>query len=136
MTSCESGRPLLSCQADLVKDNGHKYFLSVLADPYMPAEHRTMAGFVLAVIVNDYTNGQEACLQGNLIAICLEQLNDAHHLLRQWLAICLGRIWTNFDAARWCGVRDSAHEKLYILLNDPVPEVSVPELITSKAYIL
>lgn len=25
-----------SCQADLVKDNGHKYFLSVLADPYMP----------------------------------------------------------------------------------------------------
>lgn len=27
---------LQSCQADLVKDNGHKYFLSVLADPYMP----------------------------------------------------------------------------------------------------
>ena len=26
---------LQSCQADLVKDNGHKYFLSVLADPYM-----------------------------------------------------------------------------------------------------
>ena len=25
-----------SCKADLVKDNGHKYFLSVLADPYMP----------------------------------------------------------------------------------------------------
>lgn len=25
-----------SCQTDLVKDNGHKYFLSVLADPYMP----------------------------------------------------------------------------------------------------
>jgi len=25
-----------SCQADLVKDNGHKYFLLVLADPYMP----------------------------------------------------------------------------------------------------
>lgn len=27
---------LQSCQADLVKDNGHKYFLSVLADNYMP----------------------------------------------------------------------------------------------------
>lgn len=27
---------LQSCQADLVKDNGHKYFLSVLADSYMP----------------------------------------------------------------------------------------------------
>ncbi|XP_033038426.1 regulatory-associated protein of mTOR isoform X3 [Trachypithecus francoisi] len=112
-----------SCQADLVKDNGHKYFLSVLADPYMPAEHRTMTAFILAVIVNSYTTGQEACLQGNLIAICLEQLNDPHPLLRQWVAICLGRIWQNFDSARWCGVRDSAHEKLYSLLSDPIPEV-------------
>ncbi|KAE8575909.1 hypothetical protein XENTR_v10003983 [Xenopus tropicalis] len=112
-----------SCQADLVKDNGHKYFLSVLADPYMPAEHRTMTSFILAVIVNNYNTGQEACLQGNLIAICLEQLNDPHPLLRQWVAICLGRIWQNFDAARWCGVRDSAHEKLYSLLSDPMPEV-------------
>ncbi|XP_036427268.1 regulatory-associated protein of mTOR isoform X2 [Colossoma macropomum] len=112
-----------SCQADLVKDNGHKYFLSVLADPYMPAEHRTMAVFILAVIVNNYNTGQEACLQGNLIAICLEQLSDPHPLLRQWVAICLGRIWQNFDSARWCGVRDSAHEKLYSLLSDPIPEV-------------
>ncbi|XP_049335546.1 regulatory-associated protein of mTOR isoform X6 [Astyanax mexicanus] len=112
-----------SCQADLVKDNGHKYFLSVLADPYMPAEHRTMAVFILAVIVNSYNTGQEACLQGNLIAICLEQLSDPHPLLRQWVAICLGRIWQNFDSARWCGVRDSAHEKLYSLLSDPIPEV-------------
>ncbi|KAL4676867.1 hypothetical protein H8957_008535 [Semnopithecus entellus] len=112
-----------SCQADLVKDSGHKYFLSVLADPYMPAEHRTMTAFILAVIVNSYNTGQEACLQGNLIAICLEQLNDPHPLLRQWVAICLGRIWQNFDSARWCGVRDSAHEKLYSLLSDPIPEV-------------
>lgn len=66
---------------------------------------------------------QEACLQGNLIAICLEQLNDPHPLLRQWVAICLGRIWQNFDSARWCGVRDSAQEKLCSLLSDPVPEV-------------
>uniref|UniRef100_A0AAY5EFB6 Raptor N-terminal CASPase-like domain-containing protein n=1 Tax=Electrophorus electricus TaxID=8005 RepID=A0AAY5EFB6_ELEEL len=87
------------------------------------AEHRTMAVFILAVIVNNYNTGQEACLQGNLISICLEQLSDPHPLLRQWVAICLGRIWQNFDSARWCGVRDSAHEKLYSLLSDPIPEV-------------
>ena len=34
--SLYSSYHLQSCQADLVKDNGHKYFLSVLADPYMP----------------------------------------------------------------------------------------------------
>lgn len=70
-------------------------------------------------------SSQEACLQGNLIAICLEQLDDPHPLLRQWVAICLGRIWQNFDSARWCGVRDSAHEKLCSLLSDPIPEVSL-----------
>uniref|UniRef100_A0A3P8XTK1 Regulatory-associated protein of mTOR n=1 Tax=Esox lucius TaxID=8010 RepID=A0A3P8XTK1_ESOLU len=111
-----------SCQADLVKDNGHKYFLSVLADPYMPVSilqsHIVpMAVFILAVIVTQLHHGTgEACLQGNLISICLEQLSDPHPLLRQWVAICLGRIWQNFDSARWCGVRDSAHEKLYSLL--------------------
>lgn len=76
---------------------------------------------------------QEACLQGNLIAICLEQLNDPHPLLRQWVAICLGRIWQNFDSARWCGVRDSAHEKLYSLLSDPIPEVSPPRPVPRPA---
>ncbi|RXM28608.1 Regulatory-associated protein of mTOR [Acipenser ruthenus] len=151
-----------SCQADLVKDNGHKYFLSVLADPYMPAEHRTMAAFILAVIVNSYNTGQvserekserirsvpfgndegahsdpsqEACLQGNLIAICLEQLNDPHPLLRQWVAICLGRIWQNFDSARWCGVRDSAHEKLYSLLSDPIPEVRCAAVFALGSFV-
>lgn len=112
-----------SCQADLVKDNGHKYFLSVLADGYMRAEDRTMAAFVLSVIVNEYPVGQEACVQGNLIAICLEQLTDPHPLLRQWLAICLGRVWYHYEAARWCAVRDSAPDKLYCLLSDPLPEV-------------
>lgn len=78
---------------------------------------------------------QEACLQGNLIAICLEQLNDPHPLLRQWVAICLGRIWQNFDSARWCGVRDSAHEKLYSLLSDPIPEVSPAGLRAQSSWL-
>ena len=66
---------------------------------------------------------QEACVQGNLIAICLEQLTDPYPPLRQWLAICLGRVWFNYEAARWCAVRDSAPDKLYCLLSDPLPEV-------------
>lgn len=124
-----------SCQTDLVKDNGHKYFLSVLADPYMPAEHRTMAAFVLAMIVNDYKNGQDAALQGNVIATCLEQLSDPSPSLRQWLALCLGKVWSNFDNARWCGVRDRAHEKLSVLLNDPSPEVRASVVFALGTFI-
>lgn len=68
-------------------------------------------------------------MQGNVIAICLEQLTDPHPLLRQWLAICLGRVWYNYEAARWCAVRDSAPEKLYCLLTDPLPEVRLDAIL-------
>lgn len=78
---------------------------------------------MLASIVNNYLPGQEAALQGSLVSICLEQLGDSNPMLRQWLCLCLARLWHNYDKARWCGVRDIAHEKLYTLLQDPVPEV-------------
>ncbi|XP_064637530.1 regulatory-associated protein of mTOR-like isoform X2 [Lineus longissimus] len=124
-----------SCQADLVKDNGHKYFLSVLSDSYMPAEHRTMAAFVLAMIVNNYKIGQEATLQGSLIATCLDQLTDEHDLLRQWLTLCLAKVWTKFDPAKWVGVRDCAHEKMYELLQDNVPEVRASAVFALGAFV-
>ncbi|XP_034933935.1 regulatory-associated protein of mTOR isoform X2 [Chelonus insularis] len=124
-----------SCQADLIRDNGHKYFLSVLQDVTIASEHRTLATFVLACIVNNYPAGQEAALQGSLVSICLEQLNDPNPQLRQWLCLCLGRLWHNYDKARWCGVRDIAHEKLASLLQDPVPEVRTASVYALGTFI-
>lgn len=124
-----------TCQADLVRDHGHKYFLSVLQDPLIPSEHRTLAAFVLASIVNNYPAGQEAALKGSLVSICLEQLGDSNPLLRQWLCLCLARLWHNYDKARWCGVRDIAHEKLYTLLQDPVPEVRAAAVYALGTFI-
>ncbi|XP_046483288.1 regulatory-associated protein of mTOR isoform X4 [Neodiprion pinetum] len=124
-----------TCQADLVRDHGHKYFLSVLQDPTIPSEHRTLAAFVLASIVNNYPAGQEAALKGSLVSICLEQLGDPNPLLRQWLCLCLARLWHNYDAARWCGVRDIAHEKLYTLLQDPIPEVRAAAVYALGTFI-
>ncbi|XP_071567767.1 regulatory-associated protein of mTOR isoform X2 [Temnothorax nylanderi] len=124
-----------TCQADLVRDGGHKYFLSVLQDTSIPSEHRTLAAFVLASIVNDYRPGQVAANQGNLVSICLEQLGDTNSLLRQWLCLCLARLWHNFDKARWCGVRDIAHEKLFTLLKDPVPEVRAASVYALGTFI-
>lgn len=78
---------------------------------------------------------QEAALQANLIATCLEQLNDPLPLLRQWLALCLGLTWEGYDQARWCGVRDSAHEKLFILLEDSEPEVRASAVFALGTFI-
>ena len=89
----------------------------------MMPNHRTWAAFILASIVDNFRQGQEKAEQGNLIAICLEHLNDPEAVLRQWLAIALGRVWDNYEPARWRGARDNAPEKLFELLKDEVPEV-------------
>ncbi|KAJ3644718.1 hypothetical protein Zmor_022428 [Zophobas morio] len=124
-----------TCQGDLVRDNGHKYFLSVLQDTSLSSEYRTQSAFVLASIVNNFHDGQEAALKGSLVSICLEQLNDPSSQLRQWVAICLGKLWDHYENARWTGVRDIAHEKLYSLLNDPCPEVRAAAVYALGTFI-
>ncbi|KAF5293532.1 hypothetical protein FQA39_LY03017 [Lamprigera yunnana] len=124
-----------TCQADLVRDKGHNYFLSVLQDTTVPSEYRTQAAFVLACIVNNFRDGQEAARQGSLVSICLEQLSDPSPTLRQWVAICLARLWDHYDKARWTGVRDIAHEKLYTLLQDPCPEVRAAAVYALGTFI-
>ncbi|GFO38269.1 regulatory-associated protein of mtor [Plakobranchus ocellatus] len=124
-----------SCQADLVKDSGHKYILNVLSDNTMAANHRTMAAFVMAIIMNNYAPGREAALKDNTISVCLVQLNDPDAHLRQWLILCLAKVWTNFDNARWCGVRDQAHEKLSKLLSDPEPEVRAATVFALGTFV-
>ncbi|XP_065322329.1 regulatory-associated protein of mTOR-like isoform X2 [Gordionus sp. m RMFG-2023] len=134
-----------SCQADLIKENGHKYFITVLCDITMPIEYRTMALFCISSLLYHYPVGQEACMQENIISICLEQLTDAQidnksdstlvksfrnpnaappslltgrkrRLFRLWLVICLSCVWRRFEPARWRAVRDSALEKLKPLI--------------------
>lgn len=88
-------------------------------------EHKTLAAFVLAGIVDNYPAGQEAALQGSMISLCLEQLEAGAGAwrLQQWACIALARLWRGRDAARWAGARDLAHEKLAALLPHPRPEV-------------
>lgn len=135
-SSAKELRPLLSfiwakilavdsaCQQDLIKDGGHRYFLQILSDPSVVDEQKIVSAFVLASILDNYTAGQEAIMQGGFISICLDLLTDCKcSMLRRWLTVGLGRLWSDFDAARWQGIRCCAYEKLYELLDDPVPEV-------------
>lgn len=123
------------CQVDLVRDKCHRYFLTMLSDTSYDSHYRTMAAFVMSCIVRDYPLGQEVAYQANLIANCLEQLEDNDPMLRKWLAICLGTFWDNYEDARWYGVRSCAHEKLYILLDDPDPEVRAAAVFALGTFI-
>lgn len=75
------------------------------------------------------------------MSICLFQLDDTNQLcdtnwmLRQWLAICLGQLWQNYDTARWSAGRDLAQDKLLPLLRDPVPEVRTAAIFALGTFI-
>ena len=46
-----------------------------------------------------------------------------------------GRIWDAYETARWRGARNNAHEKLYELLKDPVPEVRAAAVFALGTFI-
>lgn len=119
-----------SCQVDLVKDGGHSYFIKFLDSMDAYPEQRAMAAFVLAVIVDGHRRGQEACVQANLIHVCLKhlQLANPHEapiepLLLQWLCLCLGKLWEDFHDAQLIGLQADAPAIFLPLLSEPQPEV-------------
>ncbi|XP_010553141.1 PREDICTED: regulatory-associated protein of TOR 1 isoform X2 [Tarenaya hassleriana] len=119
-----------SCQVDLVKDGGHAYFIRFLDSSGAFPEQRAMAAFVLAVIVDGHRRGQEACLEANLISVCLGHLeaprpNDPslEPLFVQWICLCLGKLWEDFAEAQIMGREANSVARLAPLLSEPQPEV-------------
>ena len=51
------------------------------------------------------------------------------------MAIALGRVWDAYEPARWRGARNNAHEKLFELLKDPVPEVRAAAVFALGTFI-
>ena len=80
-------------------------------------------------------------MQGNIIAICLEQLIDQFQLLRQWLALCLAKVNLHFMiivVIRFCYslrhgrrsiVGQSLHCGLFSLELSAKRKVSAPSLV-------
>jgi regulator-associated protein of mTOR len=107
-----------SCQADLVKDAGYSYFIGILGAPPLAtpnaSEHHAMCVFILAVFCNgQFRAGQLACLESGLVGTLVLHIGDGDGLLRQWVALCLGKFWDGFGEGRAAGVSASVHLKLY-----------------------
>ena len=119
-----------SCQVDLVKDGGHTYFIRFLDTLEAYPEQRAMAAFVLAVIVDGHRRGQEACIEANLIHVCLKYLRNktpidgqTEPLFLQWLCLCLGKLWEDYIDAQIIGLQADAPAVFTSLLAEPQPEV-------------
>ena len=60
-------------QQDLVKDNGHTYFVNYLAlREERPARSCAQACFVLAIICDSHPRGCPLCHQANLLKVLLQ----------------------------------------------------------------
>ncbi|CAH0476322.1 unnamed protein product [Peronospora belbahrii] len=136
-----------SCQVDLVKDDGHSYFISHLAaglhnsggnqssfsagGNVMPADQKVMAAFIISAICNDYLPGQKSCMSQYLHKICINLLQDSEEEVRTWVCLCLGKLWENFDDAKRIAIEDQVPRILGAKLRDDRPEVRA-----SAAYAL
>ncbi|RUS18731.1 hypothetical protein BC937DRAFT_88408 [Endogone sp. FLAS-F59071] len=130
-----------SCQTDLLKDSGYAYFNNILAPnnamlsiPHV-SEHRAMCAFILSVFCTNFSAGQQACFQSNVLNACLAHVNDNDPLLRQWICLCLAQLWKDYAEAKVSAIGENAHEKLCALLNDAVPEVRAAALYALGTFI-
>eukprot|EP00011_Vannellida_sp_DIVA3-517-6-12_P013161 CAMPEP_0114607422 /NCGR_PEP_ID=MMETSP0168-20121206/2061_1 /TAXON_ID=95228 ORGANISM="Vannella sp., Strain DIVA3 517/6/12" /NCGR_SAMPLE_ID=MMETSP0168 /ASSEMBLY_ACC=CAM_ASM_000044 /LENGTH=1255 /DNA_ID=CAMNT_0001818301 /DNA_START=266 /DNA_END=4034 /DNA_ORIENTATION=+ len=112
-----------SCQIDLIKDGGQQYSIQVLASASNPNHQRTMAAFILSVIMSGCRPGQSACLTGKLMTICLNQLSQSDAKLKLWCVLCLAKLWEDYEEAKEMAAREQAPKKLCLLLGDVDPEV-------------
>eukprot|EP00123_Amoebidium_parasiticum_P013960 comp22248_c1_seq1/m.32844 comp22248_c1_seq1/g.32844 ORF comp22248_c1_seq1/g.32844 comp22248_c1_seq1/m.32844 type:complete len:1305 (-) comp22248_c1_seq1:384-4298(-) len=120
-----------SCQNDIVKDEGEKYFIEILCNPRTPPREQAMAAFCLSVVVAGNPKGQESCARepNDLLGKCMARLFPRGNqpgpdpLVRRWLLLCLARLWEDNRQIRQRAMWQGVHVALAPLLDDDVPEV-------------
>ncbi|GLC71947.1 hypothetical protein PLESTF_001187700 [Pleodorina starrii] len=125
-----------SCQADLVKDSGHLYFIRYLdsVDGHIDLYSRAQAAFVLSVICDGHPKGQALCAHSQLLAVLLRWLRSlapvnitygppGHPLLLRWLCLCIGKLCEDIPEFSLHAIREGAADILVQLLTSPLPEI-------------
>ncbi|KAL2169723.1 hypothetical protein VTG60DRAFT_5776 [Thermothelomyces hinnuleus] len=122
----------ISCQQDLIKDNGYTYFAAIMKPqetfPVVGVvvldEHKAMCAFILAMLCKGFKPGQIVCNSTDIMTYCLHHIEHPENpLLRQWSCLCISQLWSDLPDAKWRGIRENAHHKLSYLIRDHCPEV-------------
>ncbi|CAJ0602522.1 unnamed protein product [Cylicocyclus nassatus] len=135
-----------SVQSELFKENGdeparlessarskpvqlrYHFFVTILNDPDTSPRQKIVVAFVLATLFhNNYRIAQENLTKKGYVNLCTELLSENQakdcRLLKLWILIGLGRLWADYDPARWQAVRLVAYAKVLKELDDNAPEV-------------
>ncbi|CCU77530.1 WD repeat-containing protein mip1 [Blumeria hordei DH14] len=131
----------ISCQADLLKDNGYMYFASILKPneglPVVDSlEHKAMCAFILSRLCEGYNEGQNVCNQTEIMSFCAVHLqNGDNPLLRQWACLCISQLWKDLPEAKWRGIKENVHTNLALLIRDSCCEVRAAMLYAMSTFI-
>lgn len=125
-----------TCQADLVSNQGYKYFSGVLLgtseeeSTAVPnsSEHKAMCCFILSAICRGFPSGQNVCWHEGVFDVCFKRLKEEDFLLRQWMALCIGQMWDGNDDIKIYGVDRGTQDRLIAMLTDNSPEVRTAAL--------
>ncbi|PAV89798.1 hypothetical protein WR25_21626 isoform A [Diploscapter pachys] len=102
------------------------YFANYLEDHETPPRQKVVPAFIIAIL-NNTKEAQKNFTDRGFInsAIGLLTGPEAHQfrLLKVWLLIGIGRLWAEYDDARWQAVRLDSYSKVFKELKNVSPEV-------------
>jgi hypothetical protein len=80
--------------------------MKILNDANSTPRAKIVPAYVMATIIhNQYRPAQEKLIGSEYMTLCMELLLNPEvekcKLLCQWLLIGLGRLWVEYDKARW-----------------------------------
>ena len=85
-----------TCQGDLIKDSGHRYFVRILASDSSSPEAVTRAAFAVASVCKENSRGQDVCLDDGVLDCILSQLRCVERVkddcLISWLLVALAEL--------------------------------------------
>ncbi|ETV91087.1 hypothetical protein, variant 1 [Aphanomyces invadans] len=122
-----------SCQVDLVKVDGHLYFLHHLTTPLLPDAQKIQALFVLSGLCDGFTLGQQALLPH--VGSVTPFLSDANPMVRLWACLTLGKSWERFELPSAAALeRQFAPPLLHLAASDPSPSVRASAVFALGAF--
>jgi len=120
-------------QADFVKNREYYFFINALSASNeqcggvgQPQPVNVMAAFILSVLISKLKNVKEECLNNNFLQGCLALLAEtspSDSFFRQWLVLCLAKLWDGLEQSQWMDVRNMALSGLKNLMEDESPDV-------------
>eukprot|EP01100_Stratorugosa_tubuloviscum_P001655 TRINITY_DN1375_c0_g1_i1.p1 TRINITY_DN1375_c0_g1~~TRINITY_DN1375_c0_g1_i1.p1 ORF type:complete len:771 (-),score=346.02 TRINITY_DN1375_c0_g1_i1:17-2329(-) len=112
-----------SCQNELLAQKAHLSFLEMMASSSTEVGLKILATFIISNIMVDSQPAKTACLNANLLQICVSNLSDPNPLLRRWSTLCIANAWRSNETGKQLAIQENVQEKLCGLLTDPSSEV-------------